>query len=96
MRHLAGLAQRLSGINLNEWMTPHRTAKLTLNAGDWTVDLSKHFLNDESLSALSQWANDRALDQAVSDLFAGQPLNLTENRAVLHMALRPKRGIPMA
>lgn len=88
MNELKSLAQGLADQNLNDWMTPERVAQLTLQAGPWRVDLSKHFLNDQVLQALDGWAQERQLSQAVTDLFSGAPLNLTEDRAVMHMALR--------
>ena len=88
MNQLSQLAQSLKDQDLNDWMTPQRVEQLTLQAGPWRVDLSKHFINDDVLAAFSAWAQARNLSQAISDLFAGQPLNLTEDRAVMHMALR--------
>ena len=52
------------------------------------MDLSKQYLDEVVLEALSEWVSERGVAQAVQALFEGQPLNLTEGRAVLHMALR--------
>ena len=92
MSTLKALAAELSQQPLSNWMTPERTQSLTLQAGPWRVDLSKHYLNEASMAALKQWCSERGIDQAIKDLFAGKPLNLTEGRAVMHMAMRAEAG----
>ncbi|QGG79912.1 glucose-6-phosphate isomerase [Litorivicinus lipolyticus] len=92
MNELKALAQSLSETSLNSLMNPQRTAQLTLDAGPWRVDLSKHFLTDASIAALKAWCDSRDVQGAISDLFAGLPLNLTEGRAVMHMAMRAEAG----
>lgn len=88
MNELKQLADQLSAIRLADLVTPQQVEQLTLQAGPWRVDLSKHFITDSVLDAFQDWADARGLSAAIEQLFAGAPLNLTEGRAVMHMALR--------
>jgi glucose-6-phosphate isomerase len=56
--------------------------------GDLLLDFSKHYLNSETLSLLTQLAEECGLQEAIDAMFAGEKINYTENRAVLHTALR--------
>ena len=55
-------------------------------------DYSKHRINDETLSLLLQLARERGLGEKVEAMFSGEKINITENRAVLHTALRAPVG----
>ena len=52
------------------------------------VDFSKNKINQETLKLLHQLAKESALDEAINAMFTGERINRTENRAVLHTALR--------
>ena len=52
------------------------------------VDFSKNKINQETLKLLHQLAKESALDEAINAMFTGEKINRTENRAVLHTALR--------
>jgi glucose-6-phosphate isomerase len=67
---------------------PGRAAKFTLEACGLYLDFSKNIVTEETLSLLRALAKDLGVDQAKEDLFAGKKINTTENRAVLHTALR--------
>jgi glucose-6-phosphate isomerase len=67
---------------------PDRAAKFTLEACGLYVDFSKNIVTGETLALLRALAQDAGLDQAKEDLFTGKKINSTENRAVLHTALR--------
>ena len=88
MNSLKHLAETLAEQSLARLMNADRTAALTLQAGPWTVDLSKHFITPDVVQAFQTWLSERGVEQAIQALFQGQPLNLTEGRAVMHMALR--------
>ena len=81
-------AERLHTRDLKSEQSAKRTEALTFRCDEWSVDLSKQYLDEVVLEALSEWVSERGVAQAVQALFEGQPLNLTEGRAVLHMALR--------
>ena len=67
---------------------PGRAERLTYSAGDLHVDLSKHLVTDEILDALIAVAERAGIAGRTSDMFGGEPINVTEGRAVLHTALR--------
>lgn len=78
------------GINLREWFEsdPERTAKLSFDAGDLHFDLSKNLIKPETLPLLAQLAKDVKLDERIKQMYSGVHINSTEDRAVLHTALR--------
>ena len=59
------------------------------------VDFSKNKINQETLKLLRQLAKESALDEAINAMFTGKKINRTENRAVLHTALRNRSNIPV-
>jgi glucose-6-phosphate isomerase len=67
---------------------PGRVERFTFTAGDLLVDLSKSFLQDDVLAALLALADEVGLTRRRDAMFAGEHINVTEDRAVLHTALR--------
>jgi glucose-6-phosphate isomerase len=67
---------------------PKRAEKYTLALKGLTLDYSKNRVTQEVLDALFALAEQRGVKQKIADMFAGQHINTTENRAVLHTALR--------
>ena len=59
------------------------------------VDFSKNKINQETLKLLCQLAKESALDEAINAMFTGEKINRTENRAVLHTALRNRSNTPV-
>lgn len=59
------------------------------------VDYSKNNINQETLNLLRQLAKECALPEAVEAMFTGEKINRTENRAVLHTALRNRSNSPV-
>ena len=59
------------------------------------VDFSKNKINQETLKLLHQLAKESALDEAINAMFTGEKINRTENRAVLHTALRNRLNTPV-
>ncbi len=80
--------------DLRGWFAadPGRVESLTFQAGDLHVDLSKNLVTTDVLAALVRLAEQVNLPERRSAMFAGQHINVTENRAVLHTALRKPRG----
>ncbi|BDR53480.1 glucose-6-phosphate isomerase [Bombiscardovia nodaiensis] len=78
------------GINLRRWfdVDPERTSKLSFEAGDLHFDLSKNLIKPETLQLFAQLAKDVKLDERIEQMFTGAHINNTEDRAVLHTALR--------
>ncbi|WP_133543494.1 glucose-6-phosphate isomerase [Mesocricetibacter intestinalis] len=67
---------------------------LTFN-NEILVDYSKNNIDRETLGLLRQLAEECALPQAIEAMFSGQKINRTENRAVLHTALRNRANTPV-
>jgi glucose-6-phosphate isomerase len=65
-----------------------RADHFTFTAGDLYVDLSKHLVTDEILTALVGLAEETGLPDRIASMFAGEHINTTEDRAVMHVALR--------
>jgi glucose-6-phosphate isomerase len=69
-----------------------RGERLTAEAGGIYLDYSKNRVTDETLGLLRQLAEESGLRERTSAMFRGDRINLTENRSVLHVALRAPRG----
>lgn len=65
-----------------------RAQKFSLQWDDILLDYSKNLITDESLKLLMQLARDCGVEQQRDSMFAGDAINLTEQRSVLHTALR--------
>ena len=70
---------------------PGRTERFTLTAGDLYVDLSKNLITDELRDVLVELAGEVGLAERRDAMYAGERINTTENRSVLHTALRRPR-----
>lgn len=69
-----------------------RTNKMSIEWKDFFVDFSKNRISDETLNLLMALANEMKLKEAISKYFSGDNINQTENRAVLHTALRASKN----
>ncbi|MFW0111113.1 glucose-6-phosphate isomerase [Rothia sp. CCM 9416] len=80
--------------DLRTWfqVDPARAEKLSYTAGDLYVDLSKNLITEETLTLLTELAQQVGLEERRDAMFAGEHINVTEDRAVLHTALRRPRG----
>ena len=67
---------------------PDRGTKFTAQFEDFYLDYSKHRITDEPLKLLLQLADESGLAAHRDAMFAGEKINTTEGRAVLHIALR--------
>jgi glucose-6-phosphate isomerase len=67
-----------------------RTEKFHFQWNDFVVDYSKNIIDQETMSLLLELAKEAHLKEAISQYFDGEIINQTENRAVLHTALRAK------
>ncbi|GGF31526.1 glucose-6-phosphate isomerase [Subtercola lobariae] len=93
-KKLAGIAEGFTP-DLRGWFADDasRAERLTFQAADLTVDLSKSLLTDEVLALLLELAQDAGVAARYQAMIAGEHINVTEDRAVLHTALRrPKDG----
>ena len=80
--------------DLRAWFAedPGRAERFSYEVGDLFVDLSKNFLTDEVRDALAQLAEAVDVPGRRDAMFAGEHINITEDRAVLHTALRRPAG----
>ena len=67
---------------------PHRAEELTYDVADLHVDLSKNLINEDIIAALLRLADQVGLADRREAMFSGERINVTENRSVLHTALR--------
>ena len=71
---------------------PGRATRYVVEAGGLRIDYSKHRLNDHVLAALLELARDRHVEARRDAMFAGEHINVAEDRAVGHAALRMPAG----
>ena len=71
---------------------PKRGERMTLEAVGLYLDYSKNRITAETLNLLVQLAKESGLPARIEAMFRGEKINITENRSVLHVALRAPRG----
>jgi glucose-6-phosphate isomerase len=74
---------------------PERFARFSLRLGDLLLDYSKNRVTDETMNLLRGLAREAGVEAMRDRMFAGEPINLTEGRAVLHVALRNRGNRPI-
>jgi glucose-6-phosphate isomerase len=72
-----------------------RFARFSLRLDDLLLDYSKNRVTDETMTLLRALAREAGVEAMRDRMFAGEPINLTEGRAVLHVALRNRSGRPI-
>lgn len=72
-----------------------RTFKNTADKSDILFDFSKNFITEETLEQLIALAKECGLEKLRDEMFAGERINFTEDRAVYHVALRNVSNSPM-
>ncbi|MFI7100266.1 glucose-6-phosphate isomerase [Streptomyces sp. NPDC050161] len=82
--------EQLGEVQLRELFAeePERAARYSLQVGDLHVDYSKHLVTDETLLLLRELASATGVAALRDAMFRGEKINITEDRAVLHTALR--------
>ena len=93
-RALAVQAKTMDGVHLRDLFATDsgRAARYTVEAAGLLVDLSKNLITGETLDTLSALADEVGLGPARDAMFQGDRINTTEDRAVLHTALRLPRS----
>ncbi len=86
--------QKIRGVHLRAMFKddPRRAERFTLDAVGLHADYSKHRITDETIRLLLALAAQSGLRARIDAMFSGEKINVTENRAVLHVALRAPRG----
>ncbi|MEQ4721540.1 glucose-6-phosphate isomerase [Nonomuraea sp. B19D2] len=85
--------EELAGKHLRELFAgdPGRAGRMTATAGDLHLDYAKHRATDETIELLVALAERAGLRERISAMFGGEHINVSEDRAVLHVALRLPR-----
>ena len=86
--------QKLKGVHLRQLFADdhERGERLAVEAAGVYLDYSKNRITDETLKLLLQLAQESGLRDHIDAMFRGDNINVSENRAVLHVALRAPRG----
>lgn len=89
--------REIRGVHLRELFArdPARAARFTVAAEGLHLDYSKNRISAATMKLLFALARARGLAAARADMFAGKAINRTENRAVLHVALRNRSNTPI-
>ena len=94
---LSSLANSISKEHMRDWFQadPERASRYTTSTCGITLDYSKNLINEDIKKALLSLAEFAQLDSKRQAMFSGEAINTTENRAVLHTALRNFSGEPV-
>lgn len=86
--------EQLQNVSMQEMFKQDasRAEKFSILWNDFLIDYSKNIVNQETLTLLLELANEMGLKEGIQDYFGGGIINQTENRAVLHTALRAKES----
>ena len=89
-KSLAAHYQKVRELHLRKLFAddPKRGERMTAEAVGLYLDYSKNRITDETLKLLVQLADESGLRERIDSMFRGEKINVTENRAVLHVALR--------
>jgi glucose-6-phosphate isomerase len=93
-RALVAHYEKIKGTHLRTLFAddPQRGETMTAEAGDLYLDYSKHRVDREAIRLLLALADRAGLRAGIDAMFTGEKINVTENRAVLHVALRAPEG----
>src|SRR5215472_6237160 len=82
--------QKIQNLQLRKLFAddPKRAERMSVDAAGLYLDYSKNRVTDETLKLLIQLADESGLRERIDAMFRGDKINITENRAVLHVALR--------
>jgi glucose-6-phosphate isomerase len=86
--------KKIKGLHLRKLFADDskRGERLTIDAAGLYFDYSKNRITGQTLKLLAQLARESNLGERIAAMFSGQKINVTENRAVLHVALRASKG----
>ncbi len=97
-RALAQHRDALRGAGLRRLFAddPQRGERFSCEAAGWYLDYSKNPIDDETLRLLSALVDESGVRSRIEAMCRGEKINRTEDRAVLHVALRAPRGVSIA
>lgn len=93
-KQLQAQRQRMEDVHMRDLFDqdPGRFARFSLEFGDILFDFSKNRITEETLALLYRLARETGVAEAITAMFDGAPINHTEHRAALHIALRDQSG----
>jgi glucose-6-phosphate isomerase len=93
-RALAAHQKKIKGLHLRQLFTadPKRGERMTVEAAGLFLDYSKNRVTRETVKLLLKLADETGFRSRIKAMFSGEKINVTENRAVLHVALRAPKG----
>ncbi|MEP0073728.1 MAG: glucose-6-phosphate isomerase [Marinomonas sp.] len=93
-KKLADHQQEMNAVDMTSLFAADakRAEKYTVQAAGWTLDYAKNRANDTTLSLLTDLAKEAGLETAIKGMFSGAHINNTEDRSVLHIALRASQA----
>ena len=96
-RALSEHHRSMKGVSMRELFAsdPGRFERFSLTLGDLLFDYSKNLITGETMALLVRLAEEAGLPAAIRAMFAGEKINTTEERAVLHVALRNRSNRPI-
>lgn len=89
--------QEIAGVHMRDLFSadPERFSRFSLVFNDILFDYSKNRITEKTMSLLEQLAEEMHLSKKIEAMFRGARINVTENRAVLHVALRNRSNRPI-
>jgi len=96
-RRLKAHVEVMKGIHMKTLFEhdPQRFDRFSIRFNDMLVDYSKNIVTDETMKLLIGLARDAGLEAAIEKMFSGERINETEDRPVLHVALRNRKNTPV-
>jgi glucose-6-phosphate isomerase len=96
-KRLASHAKKMKKTHMREMFAADedRFDKYSINLENITFDYSKNIINDKTLCLLSKLAKESYVEEYREHMFLGRKINTTENRSVLHIALRNRSNTPI-
>ena len=96
-QELAAHFEKINAVHMRDLFTkdPQRFSKFSICFNDILVDYSKNRVTEETLALLLELADGIGLRDAIDQMFRGEKINETEDRAVLHIALRHRDNTPI-
>ncbi|MGD8489615.1 MAG: glucose-6-phosphate isomerase, partial [Anaerolineae bacterium] len=89
--------QEMGGVHMRDLFArdPERFARFSLQLDEILFDYSKNRITERTMALLVDLARQAQLAQAIEAMFTGEKINITEGRAVLHVALRNRSNTPI-
>ena len=96
-KHLENVYKHFNEVQMKDLFAndAKRVEKYTIQFENMLVDFSKNRIDENVMSALYELARERGIKEQISEMISGKKINTTENRAVLHIALRNRSGKPI-